>query len=183
MTDQELVDATLRDKNNYLDIVNKYENKLSVYINRLGSFDRDQVKDILQEVFIKAYLNINDYDSSLSFSSWIYRITHNETISFFRKQSIRPKTFSKQEDLQVFENLVSDIDLEKELDKRYVREQIQKSLAVLDYKYREVLVLRFLEEKSYEEISDILKIPSGTVATCINRGKVKLKEILKTNHI
>jgi RNA polymerase sigma-70 factor (ECF subfamily) len=66
-------------------IVNKYENKLLKYILRITNIDLEDAENLLQEVFIKVYKNINDYNTDFAFSSWIYRITHNITIDFHRK--------------------------------------------------------------------------------------------------
>ena len=80
-TDQELVSDTLSDKHAFSAIVKKYEEPMRRYIKRLGCKDENEVDDVLQEIFIKVFINLNDYDPSLQFSSWIYRIAHNETIS------------------------------------------------------------------------------------------------------
>jgi RNA polymerase sigma-70 factor (ECF subfamily) len=125
------------------------------------------------------YINLNDYDSSLSFNAWIYRIAHNETISSFRKQKNRPKILESREDLFLFENIIDDTDILAELDLKLLQKSVHTALADIDQKYRDVLILRFLEDKSYDEISDILQIPSGTVATYISRGKQQLKGLIK----
>jgi RNA polymerase sigma-70 factor (ECF subfamily) len=178
-TDRDLVVDTLADRNAYVGIVDRYQPKLKRYITRLGCRDDESIKDILQDVFIKVYINLNDYDSSLSFNAWIYRIAHNETISSFRKQKIRPKVFELEDDLFLFENIIDDTDISAELDLKLLQMSVRTALADVNEKYRDVLVLRFLEDKSYDEISDILQIPSGTVATYISRGKQKLKSLLK----
>ncbi len=109
----------------------------------------------------------------------MYRITHNETISHFRKQRVRPRVVETEEDLVLFENIVDTTDIPAEIDKKILKAAVYKALAGIAEQYRNVLVLRFLEEKSYDEIAEILQIPSGTVATYISRGKRELKDILK----
>ncbi len=178
-TDQELVAATLKDRDVFAVLVGRYEVPLRRYITRLGSTDPESTKDILQESFIKAYLNLNDYDPSLSFSAWLYRITHNQTIDHFRKQKNRPRVFEKEEDLLIFERIADDLDIETILDTKMRQMEIQKALQTVEQQYRDILILRFFEEKSYDEISDILQIPNGTVATYIHRAKRKLKDALK----
>lgn len=179
-TDQELVYATLLDKHVFSAIVKKYEEALRRYVMRLGCRDKVDSDDVLQEIFIKVYVNLNDYDPNLKFSSWLYRIAHNETISFFRKKNIRPSVLTlNAEDTEVFfAQLADDKDFVELANKRDDARLIHEILSELDPKYQEILILRFLEEKSYTEISDILKIPEGTVGTLVNRGKKKLKEIL-----
>ncbi len=178
ITDQEIIKRTLTDRNAYSLIVERYEASLARYIRRLGCSDSDAIKDLLQEIFIKTYLNLNDYDSSLQFSSWIYRIAHNETVSFFRKNSTRPRVAISDEELAMFEQVKDEVDIRLIVEQAHDTRILHDALARLENKYRDVLILRFLEEKSYEEISDILKIPMGTVATLVSRGKAKLKELL-----
>lgn len=183
--DQELVRATLKDKRAFSEIVNRYEAAMRRYVRRLGCKDEDDANDVLQEIFIKVFVNLNDYDQDLKFSSWLYRIAHNETISFFRKKNIRPNVLlmDKEEAEGIFEHLVDETDFVELAKERFDAKMVQDALAGLPPKYKEVLVLRFLEEKSYTEISDILKIPEGTVATLINRGKKELKIILEAKGI
>jgi RNA polymerase sigma-70 factor (ECF subfamily) len=179
LTDQEAVTATLEDRNNFVVLVDRYQSALLRYIKRLGCNDTELAKDILQESFIKAYVNLNDYDASLSFSSWIYRITHNETISHFRRQKVRPRVAESEEELLLFQNIAADSDVQAEFDIRLAQKFVHEALSKLESQYKDVLILRFLEYKSYDEIADILQIPNGTVATYISRGKQKLKTILK----
>ncbi len=181
-SDAELVGLSLENKENYSGIIERYKNPLRRYIRRLTSFSDDYVDDILQDVFIRAYINLNDFDISLSFSSWIYRITHNETISSFRKNKkhIDSSNSMSDEDLAEFS---SDFDIEKELYKKYFNKVLRDSINELPEKYRSVIILKFIEGKDYTEISDILKKPPGTIATWIKRAKVKLKEILNKKEI
>ena len=90
-TDTEIVQLSLNNKDFFAILIERYESPLSRYVRRLGVGDNEDVQDLLQNVFIKTYQNLNDFDQDLSFSSWIYRITHNETISFFRKKNVRPE--------------------------------------------------------------------------------------------
>ena len=137
-------------------------------------------RQILQEVFIKVYLHLNDYDASLPFSSWIYRIAHNETITHFRKEKNRPLVLDKGDDDEFFGKIVDDLELSR-ADGQYDVSDIQTVLERLEPRYRDILVLKFFEDKSYEEISDILQMPQGTVATLINRAKKKVKASLEKN--
>ncbi|MDD5290768.1 MAG: RNA polymerase sigma factor [Patescibacteria group bacterium] len=182
-TDEELVSLALADQDNFLYLMRRYEGKLLAYILRISSFSHDEAEDILQEVFIKIYENLNDFDTSLKFSSWAYRITHNQVISHYRKAKVRPQNLPMDINDKILANLSSDLDIEKRVEISYLRKAIENVLANLDIKYREVLVLKFLEERSYQEISDILKKPMGTVATLINRAKREFKEELDRQKI
>lgn len=176
MTDEELVELTLKDHEAYGFIVERYEEKLLRYIMRISAGSREDAEDTLQDVFLSAYKNLNDFDQDLKFSSWIYRIAHNKVISHFRKVTARPKTTTYEGDSQLLNILASEEDIARNLEKKYTAQQVRETIEQLDPRYREVLVLKFLEEKDYKEISDILEKPMGTVATLINRAKKQFKE-------
>lgn len=174
--DEELVRLTLDNRDNFLYLVDRYKGKLLSYIKRLTNVNDDDAEDILQDVFIKVYLNLNDFNDSLKFSSWIYRIAHNQVISNHRKLKARPEGYLSSIDDQVAQNLMADTDIVAGADLVLLRQNISKILNQLDYKYREVLVLKFLEEKNYQEISDIIKKPPGTVASTINKAKEEFRQ-------
>lgn len=175
-TDPELVRLTLDNPDNFSYLVKRYQDKLFVYIKRISSFNDEEAEDVLQDVFIKVYTHLNDYDQDLKFSSWIYRIAHNQVISSFRKLKARPEGQKIDIDESGLNNIASDIDIVNDLDSNILRDSIDDIMNRIDDKYREALVLKYLEEKSYDEISDILKKPIGTVGTLINRGKKQFKE-------
>ncbi len=174
-TDNELVELTLENSSYFACLMKRYEASLLRFIRRISGVNIQDAEDILQEVFIKVYKNLNAYDTSLKFSSWIYRITRNYVISEFRKKKSRGEVFLVDDEWNIF---VSDLNIEKELDKEIDKDILLKVLDKIDIKYREVLVLKFLEGYDYKEISDILKKPIGTVGTFINRAKRKLKQEL-----
>jgi RNA polymerase sigma-70 factor (ECF subfamily) len=181
--DEELVKLSLLDQGNFLYLVNRYKDPLTRYIRRLTNANLEDIEDTLQEIFIKVYLNLNDFDNDLKFSSWIYRITHNQVISNYRRLKARPEGYRVDIDDSVMRNLVADIDIEGQADLHILKSNIFKILNKLDKKYREVLVLKFLEEKNYKEISDILKKPSGTVASTINKAKREFKKELARQNV
>jgi RNA polymerase sigma-70 factor (ECF subfamily) len=172
-TDSELVKLSLDNADHFLCLTKRYESKLLRYIMRVSKFDKEDAEDILQDVFIKTYYNLNEFDSALKFSSWIYRIAHNQTISEIRKKSIRPTVSLEKEDIDRFEDA---FDIVKEIDNSFDRQKINEAISKLDEKYREVLILRFLDEKDYVEIADILKKPVSTVGNLILRGKALFKQ-------
>jgi RNA polymerase sigma-70 factor, ECF subfamily len=176
MTDEQLVAVVLKKPDAYAFIVQRYEEKLLRYIMWISRGTKEDAEDVLQDVFLSAYKNLNDFDQDLKFSSWIYRIAHNKVISHFRKVTARPKTMTYEGDSQLLNILASEEDIEKSLEKKYTAAEVQKTLDRLDEKYREVLILKFLEEKDYKEISDILEKPMGTVATLISRAKKQFRE-------
>lgn len=183
-SDEELVSMTLQDKQYFGALVDRYEAKLARYVARLGVRNPDDQLDVLQEIFLKAYRNLNGFDTTLKFSSWIYRIAHNEAISWYRKRNVRPEGHTVNES----EELLSFIQGSEEradvtFDKTVNAAEVNRALEALEDKYRQVLILRFFEHKEYEEISDILQIPVGSVGTLLHRGKKQLQRALNTEAI
>ena len=167
-------------------VVEKYEEKLLKYIVRITNIDIVEAENLLQEVFIKIYKNINDFNESLTFSSWIYRIAHNITIDYHRKNKNK-LNISLETDDDDYKNLINILDswlnLENELKTKDLIIKTKEVLELLDDRYKEILILKFLEEKNYIEISDILKIPEWTVATLINRWKKQFKAKAEDNNL
>ncbi len=180
LSDNELVARALRERAFFGDIVDRYEAKLGRYITRLGVKDPDDRDDVLQDVFIKVYKNLNNFDQSLSFSAWIYRIAHNEAVSWYRRRKARPEGYLAAEGDNIVTLISDDSESpEDSFDKNIDAEMLLHELEKLDDKYRDVLVLRYFEHLEYEDISDILKIPVGTVGTLVHRAKKQLRAGLK----
>lgn len=182
-TDEELVVMTLDDPAVFGVLMERYESRMLLYIKRISSVTVEEAEDILQDSFLKAYQNLHNFDQKLAFSSWMYRIVHNETISYWRKKKIRPQGNVAQVDDEFFERIVDAQDLVKEIDETYFRESLKEVLDDMDDRYREILILKYIEEKSYDEISDILKKPPGTVATHINRAKKQFRELYEKKNV
>ncbi len=185
-SDSELVNLVLKNQDIFEHLVDRYEKKLNRYVHRLTGLDTESIEDILQEAFIKVYVNLNDYDPEYSFSSWVYRITHNEAINYLRKNNkvtTVPLENDNKENANLIEVLKSEIDVAEEISRKDLVERIRKAISMLPNKYREILILRYIEDLNYEEISDILRMPMGTVATTINRAKEKFKQIAEKIHL
>jgi len=178
-TDAQLVLLSLKNQEYYYCLMKRYELPLMNYIRKLSGFGQSDVEDILQEVFILAYQNLNDYNDDFKFTSWLYRIAHNHTISFFRKKNKSNQDVSWDE--KDLEQLIqSDFDIEHNLLQKNDYHNLLQSIETLPLKYKEVLLLRFIEGKDYQQISDILRKPIGTIGTLINRAKkMLLREIEK----
>jgi RNA polymerase sigma-70 factor, ECF subfamily len=175
LNDNEIVAKSLENLDYFSCLYQRYEPELIRYIRRISGLDAEEAQDILQESFIKIWRNLNDFDPGLKLSTWIYRVVHNETVSFIRKK----KSYGKDKtiDYEILRNILSeDIDNQQENEQKIV--STLEFLEQLPFKYKEVLVLKFLENRSYEEISDILKIPEGTVAIRISRGKKIFHKLL-----
>lgn len=184
LSDKEIVSMTLHDHGSFGLIVVRYEARLKLYINRLGVKNHDDQLDVLQEIFIKAYKNLNSFDMSLSFSAWIYRIAHNEAISWYRKLKVRPEGHTIADSTEIL-NLIGTNEDSPDIifDKNINADVVNQALLNIDEKYREVLTLRYFENLEYEEISDVLKIPIGSVGTLLYRGKKQLYNALNKDLI
>jgi RNA polymerase sigma-70 factor (ECF subfamily) len=172
-SDEQLVSAAQQgDMDAFSELVERYYPKLLRYGYRL-LFNNSEVEDIVQEVFLKAYRNLQSFDVNRKFSPWIYRIAHNEFINYGKKIS---RQFVDFLDLEVLlPQLKSSVDLEKEYDRHQLSEMLDQAVHKLDVKYREPLVLYAYDQLSYQDISEILHIPISTVGVRIKRGRELLK--------
>ncbi len=176
--DEEIVGIALQHKEVFGELVRRYQDRLGRYLRRLGLYRHEDMEDVLQNIFLKTYRNLNDFDRSLKFSSWIYRIAHNEAMSFFRSRSVRPEGSALDDSELALETLKSGLDSSHEAELGLNAAQLSQAMEKLDAKYKDVLVLRYFEDRDYADISDILRIPQGTVATLLNRAKKKLRASL-----
>jgi RNA polymerase sigma-70 factor (ECF subfamily) len=164
------------DKEQFGALMERYESKLVRYGRKFLS-DNDNIKDVVQDVFIKTYQNIKSFNTEQKFSSWIYRIAHNTYINLLKKNSRGP-LYILDFDTFISYTVVED-PIIKEKDDKEIKEIVDKGLDKLSPKYREIMVLYYLEELSYKEISDILRIPIGTVGIRLKRAKESLKDVYK----
>jgi len=181
LSDEQLVQRSLGDPDAFFYLMKRYEGKLLRYIERISNVTRDEAEDLLQTIFLKAYRNLNAFDRELKFSNWIFRIAHNTVLNHIRKKKVRSAVWVHWDDSDTPPSSRGDFNEdatpETDMAARESREGLAMALSDLPAKYREVLVLRYFEGKSYEEIGDILMKPGGTVATMINRAKKRLKKI------
>jgi RNA polymerase sigma-70 factor, ECF subfamily len=185
-SDEQLAQESLKDQNKFAILVERYEQKLLRYIKRLTGHLNDQAEDILQETFIKIYRNLNNFDPSLKFSSWAYRITHNESINHIRKIKGKETTPIETDDTEtanLLNILESDTNIEEEASQKELAAKIRSTIYKLPKKYRDVIILYYLEDKDYQEISDILKKPTGTIGTLLSRAKAKFKQLVHKHEI
>ena len=184
VSDEVIVQAALQDKEQFGVLMERYEAPLRRYIARLGIRNPDDQLDVLQDIFLKVYRNLNGFDPKLKFSSWIYRISHNEAISAYRKKNVRPEGHLVADSEEILSFVSGSLETaDVQFDKTINAEQVNAALLKLDKKYYDVLLLRFFEHKEYDEISDILQIPTGSVGTLIHRGKKQLATVINTDQI
>lgn len=178
--DEEIIRLIVEgDKDLFGEIIERYEDKLTRYVKRFTQH-RDDVSDIIQVIFIKAYVNLKSFDTTRSFNSRIYRIAHNESVTYLKKRSNEKVSFID------FDTFLPHPFAKEEADSktlsREVKELLDTSLVSISPKYREVLVLYYYDELSYQEIADVLEIPIATVGVRIKRGKEALEKMLRNNH-
>lgn len=174
LTDEEIIEKVRTSNQDlYAVIVDRYQKKLIRYAYNLIK-NEDKAIDIVQESFIKAFINLNNFNIEKKFSSWIYRIVHNQAINLAKK-------YQKETPLLENWDFESGDDIESDFEQKEIKENVEKCLKEISLLYSEPLSLYYIDEKSYEEISDILRIPMGTVATRINRAKKIMKNICQKN--
>jgi len=175
MTDEELVKQIKKGKAEcFGELVNRYEGKMTAYVRRFLN-NRDDAKDLVQDVFMKVYKNIKSFDTSMRFSPWIYRIAHNESVNTIKRKVREPLNFFDPEVL--FPHPVAVENPQDDAELLEMKKILESCLDELDEKYKEVLILRYFEDMDYKDIADILKIPVVTVGVRINRGKERLRKI------
>ncbi|MCM3694629.1 RNA polymerase sigma factor SigW [Neobacillus niacini] len=170
------------DQDAFADIVEIYSNSIfQLGYRMLGN--RHEAEDIAQEAFIRAYVNIKSFNQDLKFSTWLFRIATNLCIDRIRKK--KPDYYldaevSGTDGLTMYSQLSSNSPLpENELESLELQESVQKEILKLPEKYRSVIVLKYMEELSLNEISEILDMPLGTVKTRIHRGREALRQQLR----
>ena len=186
MDDHSLLAATREgDEAAFQEIVRRYRNQITNYVYRMID-DYDRAVDIAQETFVRVYMNMERYQATYSFSTYIYRIAHNLAITELRQRKRRrliplPTFFSDKDSEEVEVDLPDQgqVLADEAMIASERRQAVTTAIASLPEKYRAALVLCDLEEKSYEEISEVLGLPTGTVKSRINRARNLLKEKLR----
>lgn len=169
------------DQNAFADIVNLYQHRLyQVCYRMLGN--KQESEDIAQEAFVRAYTNLHTFDQKRKFSTWLYRIATNLCIDRIRKK--KPDYYldagiAGTEGLDMYSQIASAEQLpEDQVEQMELQDRIQYEISRLSDKYRSVIVLKYIEELSLQEISEILDMPLGTVKTRIHRGREALRKQL-----
>ena len=181
ITDEQLIAKfQLGDVQAYDVLVRRYKDQLLNFIYRFVG-NRSDAEDIVQETLLRVYKNKHMYKEIAKFSTWVYTIAGNLAKTELRRRK-RHKIFS----VSNFVNEERDYDIpdkahspEKQVDSTIQESIIQKAIEKLPVKFKEVIILRDIQGFAYEEISQILDIPLGTVKSRVNRGRLKLQEDLK----
>ena len=168
------------DENAYIELVNRYKDKLINFIfNYLG--DLESSEDVVQETMIKLYLKKHYYKEIAKFSTWLYTIAKNLANTELRKRKQRKTTLLSQfsKDDKTYELPSNDPEPGHEIQADVVNKIIRDAVDQLSEKFKIVIVLRDIQGLSYEDISEIINVPIGTVKSRINRARLQLQVELK----
>jgi RNA polymerase sigma-70 factor, ECF subfamily len=183
LTDEELI-KDFQDNNTleaYEILVKRYKDPLMNFVYRFVG-DRDVCTDIVQDTMIKFYLNKDSYRSFAKFSTWIYTIAGNlakNELKRRRRRNILSLSNNDDDEKSIQIEDKAFLAPDRATDSKIKNEIIQKALLRVKPVYREVVILRDIQDLSYEEISEITGLAIGTVKSRINRGRVQLQKLLK----
>jgi RNA polymerase sigma factor (sigma-70 family) len=146
--------------------------------------DKETANDLVQETFMKAFASLASYRSEFRFSTWLYKIAANCSIDHLRKKRVNALSLDRQMETEdgEMEMEVADYSYHPgiDLERKKQRFSIEEAIKSLPDNYREVILLRHRDDKSYEEIAEQLSIPVGTVKARIFRARELLKKKLKS---
>ncbi|MFD0715908.1 RNA polymerase sigma factor SigW [Paenibacillus sp. GCM10027626] len=170
------------DHSAFAEIVRLYQDKLYHMANRM-LYNRQEAEDVVQDAFLRVYNNLDRYDDTLKFSTWIYRITTNLCIDRLRKRRPSYSLDAESNDhdgLDGYAMIPSDDRTpESELLLSETQQIIHQAIETLPAKYKSVMVLRYLQDMSLQEIGDVLEVPVTTVKTRVHRGREFLRKKLE----
>ena len=182
LTDEQLIlNFQKGHRDAFNELVVRYKDKLTNFIYRF-TYDIDSAEDLAQDTLLKVYINKNSYREIAKFSTWIYTIASNLAKTELRKIK-RRQTYSisdlSSDDREFVIHRAEDQSFEQIEDTSVSSSILQESLTEIDDEFKNIIILRDIQELSYDEISKIVEVPLGTVKSRINRGRVKLQELLK----
>jgi len=177
------------DETAFPELVQRYEARVYNHCVRMIN-DREESADLTQEVFLKVFRNIGNYEHTYSFYTWLYRITVNCCIDYIRKrkrqaQSISLSFNTSDESDSGKEQDIPDVTFTPE---RFIRDKetsriLKKAIGQLSEKMRAIILLKEIEGFSYEEIADILNCSRGTVKSRLFRARERLRELLESGQL
>jgi RNA polymerase sigma-70 factor (ECF subfamily) len=181
--DLAMISAAIRgEQAAYGTLMKKYRDSIFNLIFRIIR-DREQVEDLTQETFVKAFASLKSFNREFAFSTWLYKIATNSSIDYIRKKKLHTTSINKPISHEDSDYTMELPDSTYEPDKFIIQRQKSKIIAEaiekLPPKYRQVIILRHNEERDYAEIAKILKIPIGTVKAHIFRARELLYKSLR----
>lgn len=170
------------DQDAFADIVDLYKGQVYNICLRMVGIPQE-AEDMAQEAFLRAYSNIDKFEMDRKFSTWLFRIATNLSIDYLRKK--KPSVYLDAEipgteGFNMYSQLASDEPLPEELLlDREEQNWVQREINGLPPKYRSAIILKYIQDLSLKEISEILDIPVATVKTRIHRGREALRKRLR----
>ena len=167
------------DKDEFRHLVLRYKDMVyALVLRQVGR--HDLAEEIAQDVFVRAFLHIRKFRFEAKFSTWLTRITLNQTHSYFSSKRFRQQCSTESFDQTTHDMSDSDQskDLEEEKEHAHLMQSFRNALGMLKPKFREVLVLCGLEGKSYQEAAEVLAVPVGTIRSRLNKARLLVKEKL-----
>ena len=180
-TDEKLISRfQAGDERAYVELVNRYKDKLLNFVFQfLG--DIEQAEDVVQDTMIRLYEKKHYYKEIAKFSTWIYTIARNLANTELRKRKRRKTTYLSQmskEERQYEIPAVQD-DVDQSLHNEFINDRIQSAINNLPEHFKLVIILRDIQELSYDDISNIVEVPLGTIKSRINRARIQLQAELQ----
>lgn len=165
----------------YAELMQRYKDSIFFMVLKMVN-NKDDAMDITVTTFAKAFENLDKYRPDYAFSTWLFRIATNGSIDFIRKKkiattSIDGMSFDGSED-KVFEIKSDSLNPEETSIKKQQTEQLKEIIDKLPPRYKTLIILRYFDELSYEEISEQLDLPLGTVKAQLFRGRDLLSNVL-----
>lgn len=180
-TDEELIARFQEgDEQAYIELVSRYRDKLMTFVYRFMN-NYELAEDIVQDTLLKLYTHKHYYRSIAKFSTWIYTIAGNLSKTELRKKKRRKVINLSQvgsEDRE-YEFPATEPETGELVQSGYTEKKIQESIQKLPLHFRTVIILRDIQELSYEEVSKIVDVPLGTVKSRINRARLQLQKDLE----
>lgn len=158
-------------------LVKNYQQKI-YHLARRIVMNHEDADEVVQETFIKAYINISKYSEEYKFYTWLYRIAVNTSLTLLKKKKYRGVSLEKLTEDGHFQPTSGD-DTQQSSRNSELKKLVKEALKSLSPQLRTVFILRTWEEMSYKEIAQTLKISEGTVMSRLNRARDKLRKILK----
>src|SRR6266436_6022847 len=141
--------------------------------------NQDDALELAQETFVRAYENLSKYESRSSFSTWLYRIAANLAIDFWRREGRHVVLHGEDAETEISKLPTTTGDSFKEVSRSELSARLKQALEELTPEHRAVILLREVEGMSYDEISDVLQCPRGTVMSRLHYARTHLRNILK----
>ncbi|MEC9049456.1 MAG: sigma-70 family RNA polymerase sigma factor [Candidatus Neomarinimicrobiota bacterium] len=180
-TDEQLIGRfQAGDENAYIELVNRYRDRLINFVFQfLG--DREQSEDVVQDTMLKLYVKKHYYREIAKFSTWIYTIARNLANTELRKRKRRKTTLLSQmtRDERDYDLPAIQPETGQEVQSEFAEKRIQAAIHALPEHFKTVIILRDIQELSYDDISSIVNVPLGTVKSRINRARLQLQVDLK----